>query len=139
MSSVYDQAYTTAGRIDAAGTANHFALTSGMVTRTLSGAAANVSIDLGPLPRTITRAVSGLLTSPEIEGSYGLTSVVADMFVADTDPATGPFSGELRVTASDNSSVTIIALDAYTVRLAIDLDGNGFSDEEIDTTWLALQ
>jgi len=139
LNAIYDQAYTVAGRAQASGTSNSFALTSGPITRTLSSAAADVTVDMGAFPRTVTRAVSGLLTSPELQGSYSLSSDVADMFVADTDPATGPFAGELRVTASDTSSVTIIALDAYNVRLAIDLDGDSFTDEEIDTTWLALQ
>ena len=139
LTAIYDQGYSMGGLIEAASTSASFTVSSGGVSRQLSGTAANVRIELGPTPRTVHRAVSGLLTSPEIQGSYGLTSVIPDTFLADTNPATGPFSGELRVTATDNSSVAIVALDAFNVRLAIDLDGDFVIDEQITTTWLNLQ
>ena len=45
-----------------------------------------------------------------------------------------PFVGELRIEGAGNSVIVMVALDANTVRLQIDIDGDGF-DETIDMTW----
>ena len=57
------------------------------------------------------------------------------MFDLDTDVSTGPYEGELLVTASDGSTMRMVALDAYSVRLDLDLNGDLSVDESLTTTW----
>ena len=46
-----------------------------------------------------------------------------------------PFVGELRIEGADGAVIVMIALDANTVRLEIDIDGDGAVDDTIDLTW----
>ena len=87
---------------------------------------------------TVTRSSAGALTSAALDGSFNYESIIPDSFLFDTDPNTGPFSGELLVTASDGSTLRIVAVDDTNVRLEIDYDGDSIADTEINTTWAAL-
>lgn len=49
-----------------------------------------------------------------------------------------PHAGSLTVTATDNSTVTLTALDDTNVRLDIDLNGDSTIEETITTTWTDL-
>ena len=49
-----------------------------------------------------------------------------------------PYSGILKITATDNSSVILTALDAVNVRLDVDENGDGTIDQTSDTTWTSL-
>jgi len=46
-----------------------------------------------------------------------------------------PFVGELRIEGADQAVIVMIALDANTVRLQIDINGDGAIDETLDLTW----
>ena len=50
-----------------------------------------------------------------------------------------PTQGALKITASDNSSVTLTVLDSTNVKLDLDKNGDGVIDESVTTTWTALQ
>ena len=43
--------------------------------------------------------------------------------------------GEVTITGDANGSVTLIALDNNSLRLEVDVDGDGATDVTIDTTW----
>lgn len=135
----YDFVFTSAGVILMNASANTFTVAAGGVDRSLSSAIVNAEILAGPAPVQITRSSSGRLTSPLLTGSYDYESVAADVFFFDVDPATGPFSGELLVTAGDSSALRIVALDELNVRLDVDTDGDGIAETSIATTWADLQ
>lgn len=135
----HDQAYTTTGVVYLDASANSFTIGSDNVDRQLSGPTVSAEISIGQVPVTIARESSGSITSPALDGSFSYVSIVADTFVFDTDPNTGPYTGELLVTASDGSTLRIVAVDDLNVRLEIDLDGDAIADATIDTTWAAFQ
>lgn len=135
----HDYRYTSQGLTSFSGSAATFTVGRGGIDRTLSGVSVNSEIIAGPPPVTIVRDSSGSLSSPVLDGDFSYQSITPDSFLFDADAETGPFSGELRVTASDGSTVTIVAVDELNVRLDVDYDGNGFADTMINTTWAALQ
>ncbi|SNS20405.1 hypothetical protein SAMN06265795_101504 [Noviherbaspirillum humi] len=52
-----------------------------------------------------------------------------------TVPALNPSTGVMTVTATDNTSVRLTAIDATSVKLDVDRNGDGVYDETINTTW----
>jgi hypothetical protein len=56
----------------------------------------------------------------------------------DSDLATGSYSGEVRVTADNGTSVRVIAVSDLDARLDLDLDGNGSIDQSITVPWQQL-
>jgi hypothetical protein len=50
-----------------------------------------------------------------------------------------PYQGALKITASDNSSVTLTAVDSTNVTLGLDKNGDGVIDQTVNTTWAALE
>jgi hypothetical protein len=134
-----DRAYTTTGVVYLNASASAFTIGSDNVDRQLSSPTVSAEINIGQPPATISRLSSGSITSPALNGSFSYQSIVADTFVFDSDPTTGPYIGELLVTASDNSTLRIVAVDELNVRLQIDLDGDTVVDAQIETTWAAFQ
>ena len=63
------------------------------------------------------------MNGTDISGSFSYQSVVPDELPSDTDSVTGPYMGELMVTAADNSSMRMVAVDEFNVPL--DLNGDG--------------
>lgn len=135
---VYDYRLTSPDFVHAVALAPSLTISAGGLDRLLSGAGVDAQIVTGAPPVTITRSSAGAIRSTALDGSFDYESIVPDSFVFDTDPATGPFSGELLVTASDGSTLRIVAVDDTNVRLEIDYDGNAIVDTEINTTWAAL-
>ena len=103
----HDYRYTSQGFTYLDASATSFTVGQGGIDRLLSGASVNGEIIASAPPVTIVRASSGSLSSPAIDGDYAYQSITPDTFVFDADPATGPTSGELQVTASDGSVLTI--------------------------------
>jgi hypothetical protein len=136
---VYDFRLTSPGLVDAVALTPSLTISAGGSDRLLSGAGVDAEIVAGAPPVTITRSSAGALTSAALDGSFNYESIIPDSFLFDTDPNTGPFSGELLVTASDGSTLRIVAIDDTNVRLEIDYDGDSIVDTEINTTWAALQ
>ena len=102
--------------------------------RQLGDAAVNTQIDMTPFGTVVKRASSGSFTSDDVSGVMIYESIVPDEFVLDTSVDTGPFTGELLVTASDGSSLRLVAVDEFTVRFDIDLDGDSIVDHDITCT-----
>ena len=91
-----------------------------------------------PAPPVVTRESSGALTGTDVSGRFACQSIVPDEFLIDEDVATGPHSGVLLVTAADNSSMRMVAVGEFNVRLDLDYNGDSVIDESISTTWAAL-
>jgi len=135
----YDFRFTSPGITTASAWSSSFTVTAGGIDHVVSPVSVTADIFLGPPPLTASRFSTGTFSVPGLDGEFIYQSLTADTLVLDADPATGPVSGELLVTASDGSSVKLVAIDELSVRLYVDLDGNGFTDIEINTTWAALQ
>ena len=104
----------------------------------LTGASVSAQITVGQQSAVITRESSGVMTGTDLTGSFSYQSVVPDEFVADEDVATGPYTGELLVMAANNSSMRMVAVDEYNLRLDLDYNGDSVIDESIPTTWATL-
>lgn len=135
----YDFRFTTQGFVYMSASATSFSVEVDGVVRQLAGPNVNAEIVAGAPPVQVTRTSFGALTSPLLDGSVDYQSIVPDTFLFDDSPDTGPFSGELLVAASDGSTLRIVAIDDTNVRLEIDRDGDSVVDNEIVTTWAALQ
>lgn len=68
-------------------------------------------------------------------GAYGVTTTTSFKQIY----GAYPYQGALKVVGSGNTSVTLTALDNTNVRLDIDKNGDGATDETVNTTWLALE
>lgn len=68
-------------------------------------------------------------------GAYGVTTTTPFKQIS----GAYPYQGALKVAGSGNTSVTLTALDSTSVRLDIDKNGDGVTDETVNTTWLALK
>jgi hypothetical protein len=49
-----------------------------------------------------------------------------------------PSSGSVKITAGDNSTAIVTAVDSANVRIELDKNGDGVIDETINTTWVNL-
>ena len=135
----YDHRFTSSTFVFASANSPSFTIGYGGVDRFLSDASVSAEISIGTSPVTISRSSSGVLASVALSSDLVYQSVIPDEFVFDEDPATGPFSGELLVTADDGSMLRIFALDQLNVRLDVDYEGDSIIDMSIDTTWATLQ
>jgi hypothetical protein len=113
-----------------------FVLIDGLVLRGLSNVQSNSLIDISvPAPRPLTLNYSGTLATTALPGTFDYSVVVPIVSVLDDDPATGPTAGETLITADDDSTVTIVAVDNLNARLDVDLDGDTTIDDQIDVLW----
>ena len=105
--------------------------TSGGTEEVLSNFTVQVTEDGSMFPVAITVETSFTFSSPRIGGSVTVTTSLA----LQSTGAEHPFVGELRISGADGAVIVMIALDANTVRLEIDIDGDGAADDTIDLTW----
>ena len=134
----YNSVYATTGLVNIENTASRFDVWAGGRTQTLGGAYVSVQISVGQQPTRVTRQSSGTITSDDLVGSFAYNSVSPDVFVVDQFSETGPYSGELLVTAGDGSTMTMVALNELNLRLDLDFDGDSTIDQQIMTTWATL-
>ena len=134
----YDFTFTTTGLIQANSTTTDFQVSIGGRGQQLSAASVSAQITIGQQPVVVTRESSGVMSGTDISGSFSYQSLVPDEFFSDTDSATGPYSGELLVTAADDSSMRMEAVDEFNVRLHLDFNGDGVTDDSIATTYATL-
>jgi hypothetical protein len=106
--------------------------------RYVSNAAVSTNTLIGPPWIMVERSASGSFGAPGLGGRYSYESLIPDTYMVDNDPATGPSDGVLKVTSDDGSSVSIVAIDEFNVRLDIDDDGDTFTDASVSTTWAEL-
>lgn len=128
----------SSGEVSVDSSAQAFSTSAGGRTQELSVALVNGQITVRQQLSTVTRTSSGRVSSEDLVGSFDYESIVPDVFEFDDDVTAGPYSGELLVTADDNSTLRMVALDQYDVRLDIDFDADSTIDEQIMTTWAQL-
>lgn len=134
----YDFMFTSTGFIYANSSTADFNVWAGGRSQQLAGASVSAQIAAGQQPVVVTRESSGVMTSPDLTGSFSYQSIVADEFYSDDDGTTGPYAGELLVTAADNSSMRMVAVDELNVRLDLDFNGDSLIDQSIPTTYATL-
>lgn len=134
----YDFMFTTTGLIYANSSSADFNVWAGGRAQQLTGASVSAQITVGQQPVVVTRESSGVMTSPDLAGSFSYLSVIPDEFYADDDGTTGPYAGELLVTATDDSSMRMVAVDEFNLRLDLDYNGDGVVDDTIPTSYATL-
>jgi hypothetical protein len=134
----HDAFFTTPGVTHSESTAASFEVSAGGRSQHLVNASNTADIPITQLPVVVSRSSTGSLTGTDITGSYDYETLSPALFHLDEDPATGPFSWELLVTAVDGSTMRMVALDEFNLRLDLDLNGDSFVDEELLTTWATL-
>ncbi len=108
-----------------------FVTTSGGAEDVLTNFTVEITEDASMFPVAVTVRTSFTISSPRIGGEVTVTTSLAIESMGEDYP----FVGELRITGAGNAVIVMIALDANTVRLEIDVDGDGAVDETIDMTW----
>ncbi len=103
------------------------------VTRTVNDFSLTTTEDSNTLHSTLD--FKGTFNDPELGGTFSVKTLQPF-----EKPATDdfPYAGIMKITASNNSSVTVTALDSVNVRLDVDEDGDGAIDRTSDTTWTSL-
>jgi hypothetical protein len=107
------------------------ASTSGGMTEVITNMTVTISQDDSMFPTGVTVETSFTVSSPRIGGDI----VVSTSIALQSSGAEYPFVGELRIMAAGNSVIILIALGGDSVRLEIDIDGDGAMDDSVDTTW----
>jgi len=107
------------------------ASTSGGMTEVITNMTVTITQDDSMFPTGVTVETSFTVSSPRIGGDI----VVSTSIALQSSGAEYPFVGELRIMAAGNSVIILIALGGDSVRLEIDIDGDGAMDDSLDTTW----
>ena len=115
-----------------------FTVSAGGRSQHLTGASVNAEFVFPMAPAIVTRESYGVMTGTDLAGSFSYQSLIPDEFTDDDDPATGPHAGELLVTAADNSSMRMVAIDEFNLRLDLDFNGDSRVDQSIPTTYATL-
>jgi len=105
--------------------------TSAGTEEVLSNFTVQVTEDSSMFPTAVTVDTSFTFSSPHIGGQVTVTTSLSLQSMG----ADNPFVGELRIEGAEGAVIVMIALDANTVRLEIDIDGDGATDDTIDLTW----
>ena len=108
-----------------------FVTTSEGTEEVLTGFTVEIIEDASTFPVAVTVETSFTISSPTIGGEVTVTTSVA----LQSSGADYPFVGELRIEGANQAVIVMIALDANTVRLQIDIDGDGAVDETTDMSW----
>ncbi len=103
-------------------------------TETVSNLSVTITEDDSMFPVAVTVDTSFRISSPRIGGDV----IVSTSLALQSSGDEYPFMGELRIAAAGNSVIVLIALDSNSVRLEIDIDGDGALDDTIDTTWAEI-
>lgn len=108
-------------------------LTDGVDSYSLAEFSTTTTVDLGSFPEAFTLESSGFLMTSDFDGEVQFSTNIAFQGSGDGNP----FNGEFLVTGANNATVTVIALDEMTVRIELDLDGDGAVDADgsMDMTW----
>jgi len=114
-------------------TADELTINEGGVTETLTDFSLTFTEDNNTSLSTL--ALNGVFDDPELGGIFSVNTLKPFEGLASDD---FPYTGILKVIASDDSSVTLTALDTVNVRLDVDEDGDGSTDQTSDTTWSSL-
>jgi len=105
--------------------------TSAGTEEVLTNFTVEITEDASTFPVAVTTETSFTISSPRIGGSVTVSTSLSLQSIGEEYP----FVGELRIEGADGAVIVMIALDANTVRLEIDIDGDGATDDTIDLTW----
>lgn len=105
--------------------------TSAGTEEVLSNFTVQITEDASMFPTAVTVETSFTFSSPRIGGEVTVTTSLSLQSMG----SDYPFVGELTITGAGNAVIVMIALDANTVRLVIDVDGDGGTDETLEMTW----
>jgi hypothetical protein len=111
-----------------------FVTTSAGTEEVLSNFTVRITEDASMFPVAVTVETSFTISSPRIGGEVTVTTSLA----LESMGAEYPFVGELRIEGAEGAVIVMVALDANTVRLIIDVDGDGAEDDSMDMTWEGL-
>lgn len=100
----------------------------------LTSFSVEITEDASMFPAAVTVETSFTISSPHIGGEVTVTTSLALQSMGEDYP----FVGELRIEGANQAVIVMIALDANTVRLQIDVDGDTAPDETVDMTWEEL-
>ncbi len=109
-------------------------VTAGGVTETVFDLSVNTVENQGVIPTAVSVDTSFRLSTPRIGGDIIVGTTITLRSFGDAYP----FNGGIMMTGDANSTITLIALDANSVRLEVDVDGDGATDATIDTTWTEI-
>jgi hypothetical protein len=115
-------------------TASALTVTHGDVTETVTDLSVTVVEDQSMFPSAVSIQTSLRLSTPRLGGEVIISTSVALQSVGEEYP----YGGEISIGGDADASINLIALDGNSVRLEIDLDGDGSPDVTIDTTWTEL-
>lgn len=105
--------------------------TSAGTEEVLSNFTVQITEDASMFPVAVTVETSFTFSSPRIGGAVTVTTSLSLQSMG----SDYPFVGELRISGAGNAVIVMVALDANTVRLVIDVDGDGGTDETLEMTW----
>lgn len=105
--------------------------TSAGTEEVLSNFTVRITEDTSMFPTAVTVDTSFSFSSPRIGGEVTVTTSLSLQSMG----SDYPFVGELSISGANNAVIVMIALDANTVRLVIDVDGDGATDETLEMTW----
>ena len=105
--------------------------TSAGTEEVISNFTVRITEDASMFPVAVTVETSFTFSSPRIGGEVTVTTSLS----LQSTGADYPYVGELRIEGAGNAVIVMIALDANTVRLVIDIDGDGANDETQEMTW----
>ncbi len=105
--------------------------TSAGTEEVLSNFTVQITEDASTFPVAVTVETSFTVSSPRIGGAVSVSTTLTLQSMGEDYP----FVGELRIEGAEGAVIVMIALDANTVRLEIDIDGDGATDETVDMTW----
>ena len=105
--------------------------TSAGTEEVLSNFTVQITEDASMFPIAVTVDTSFTFSSPRIGGEVTVTTSLSLQSMG----SDYPFVGELTIRGAENAVIVMIALDANTVRLVIDVDGDGAADETLEMTW----
>ena len=111
-----------------------FVTTSEGAEDVLTNFSIDITEDASTFPAAVTVETSFTISSPRIGGEVTVTTSLALQSMGEDYP----FVGELRIEGAEGAVIIMVALDANTVRLIIDVDGDGADDDSMDMTWEEL-
>lgn len=108
--------------------------TTAGTTETVTDLTIIISEDQSMFPTAVSVQTSFRISSPRIGGDV----IVSTSIALQSSGGEFPFAGEVEIRAAGNAVVVMIAIDSNTVRLEIDINGDGAPDETRDLLWTDL-
>ncbi len=108
-----------------------FASNNSGVVETLQDVTITISEDESMFPTSVSLTTSYRISSPSLDGDLLVSTSVA----LESSGDGLPYTGEITVEAADGATVVLVVLDENSVRIVIDVDGDGATDDTQDMTW----